>query len=132
MWKLSFLAVIWTIWKESEQCFDGRPVDYLQLVDRVMLIVASWIVRLALFWNIPMSTVMSKWKEVAFSNPVKPCMPTRWIPPPAGVFKLNFDGSAHGNPGRASLGGLVRDSNGHILFSYSALAGLCTLIKLSC
>ena len=75
-----------------------------------------------------MSIVMSKWKEVAFSNPLKPCMAHRWILP-AGVLKLNFHGSAHGNRGRAGLGSLVLDSNSQILFSYSGPARLWTFNK---
>ena len=67
---------------------------------------------------------MSNWKEVAFSNLANTCMAPRWI-----LFKLNFDGSAHGNLGRATLDGLVRDSNGHILFSYSGPADLCIVNK---
>ena len=35
-----------------------------------------------------------------------------WKPPPPGFFKLNTDGSAHGNPGMASAGGLLRDHKG--------------------
>ena len=35
-----------------------------------------------------------------------------WTPPPLGSTKLNSDGSARGNPGQASAGGLIRDSSG--------------------
>lgn len=47
----------------------------------------------------------------------------RWIPPPLGVLKLNFDGSALSHPDMAGLGSLVHNSNGNILFSYSGSAG---------
>jgi hypothetical protein len=35
-----------------------------------------------------------------------------WTPPPFGFFKLNTDGSALGNLGIASVGDLIRDSDG--------------------
>lgn len=35
----------------------------------------------------------------------------RWNKPGGRWFKLNLDGSSLGNPGRASVGSLIRDSN---------------------
>ena len=42
----------------------------------------------------------------------------RGLPPSAGSFKLNVDGSALTNPGKAGFGGLIRDEDG------SCIAGL--------
>ena len=80
MCKLLFLAVIWTIWKERNQwCFKGRSVDYLQLVERVRFTVASWSAPLSPFQNIPMISVFSNWKVVAFSNPVNLCIAPAYV-----------------------------------------------------
>ena len=38
----------------------------------------------------------------------------RWNEPSSGWYKLNTDGLALGNLGRASGGGLIRDSNGFV------------------
>lgn len=90
MWKLSFLAMIWTIWKErNECCFEGRSSDYWHLVERVRFRVALWIAPLSQFRNIPL---------------VKMCISPRWIPPPVGVYKPTFDKSDLGNPGMATIG----------------------------
>ena len=43
-----------------------------------------------------------------------PSSPTMWLTPPLGVFKLNFNGASHGNPGLTSFGGLCRDHDGWI------------------
>lgn len=88
-------------------------------------VVASWIALLPIFQNIPLTMVLSDWKEVAFSNLVMFCIAPWWIPPPFGILKLNFDGSACGNPGMAGIGGLMRDSNDDTLFSNSGSAGFC-------
>lgn len=42
-----------------------------------------------------------------------------WKPPPPSFFKLNTDGSARGNPGMASVGGLLRDHRGAWVGSFS-------------
>lgn len=42
-----------------------------------------------------------------------------WKPPPPSFFKLNTDGSARGNPGMASVGGLLRDPRGAWVGSFS-------------
>ena len=35
-----------------------------------------------------------------------PSSPASWLAPPPDVFKLNFDGVSHDNPGQAGFGGL--------------------------
>ena len=49
-----------------------------------------------------------------------------WAPPPSGVFKLNFDLAAKGNPGVASAGGVIRDSEGTIIRTYVGSIGNST------
>ena len=57
--------------------------------------------------------------ELKFSLPQKVDKPPKesiligWKPPSTGFLKLNTDGSALGNPGPTSAGGLIRDSNGN-------------------
>ena len=43
---------------------------------------------------------------------IKEVVLVRWNSPSIWWYKLNLDGSSLGNPGRASGGGLIRDSNG--------------------
>ncbi|KAK3156152.1 hypothetical protein QOZ80_2AG0103510 [Eleusine coracana subsp. coracana] len=44
----------------------------------------------------------------------------RWTPPPPGCFKLNFDGSVlHDGSGRATIGGVLRDCTGRIVFAFA-------------
>ena len=42
-------------------------------------------------------------------HPSKICIPVAWHKPSLRWAKLNTDGSALGNPGRASGGGVIRD-----------------------
>jgi hypothetical protein len=49
-----------------------------------------------------------------------------WIPPPPGFSKLNTDGSSCNNPGLASAGGLLRDSNDNWISGYYIKIGFTT------
>ena len=50
-------------------------------------------------------------------------VPVAWQKPPFGWAKLNTDGSALGNPGRAGGGDVIRDHSGHWIKGYSHALG---------
>ncbi|KAL0444097.1 UNVERIFIED_CONTAM: putative ribonuclease H protein [Sesamum latifolium] len=50
----------------------------------------------------------------------------RWQSPKVGWFKLNCDGAAKGNPGQAGAGGVVRDSQGRLIFALYEYLGVKT------
>ncbi|XP_073273383.1 uncharacterized protein [Primulina huaijiensis] len=53
----------------------------------------------------------------------------RWLRPPFGCFKLNVDGSSRGSPGASTVGGVVRDSSGHVVVSFSEFIGVGTNVR---
>lgn len=61
--------------------------------------------------GVPSSMILMNWKEIAFSSFTPLNCHTVWLPLPPGRFKLNFDGSAMGNPSNAGFGGVIRESN---------------------
>ena len=52
----------------------------------------------------------------------------RWERPPLGWFKLNTDGAAFGNPGRAGGGGVIRDREGRWVKGFARSIGFTTSI----
>lgn len=75
MWKVTFLATIWTIWKERNmQCFEGKSSNEVLLVDKVNFLVASWITPLPRFQDIPIAAILRNWKKVGFSSLAKSCI----------------------------------------------------------
>ena len=44
---------------------------------------------------------------------------TRWLPPPEGVYKANFDAAFFGSSGTVGIGVVVRDSKGEIIAALS-------------
>ena len=54
----------------------------------------------------------------------KVCRVGRWQPPPDAILKINIDGSSHGNPGKAGVGGIVRDMDDNVIFIFSIHKGV--------
>ncbi|XP_075497854.1 uncharacterized protein LOC142535307 [Primulina tabacum] len=50
----------------------------------------------------------------------------RWLRPPFGCFKLNVDGSSRGSPGDSTVGGVVRDSSGHVTLAHDVCILVCS------
>lgn len=46
-----------------------------------------------------------------------------WRPPELGTLKLNYDGTAKGNPGQVGFGGVFRNSKGEIIWIYEGNIG---------
>ncbi|KAK3224489.1 hypothetical protein Dsin_011514 [Dipteronia sinensis] len=58
------------------------------------------------------------------SMPLKTSKIENWIPPLLDSLKSNEDVSARGSPGRAGIGGVLRDSKGKILCTFSDHIGI--------
>ncbi|GKV38468.1 hypothetical protein SLEP1_g46380 [Rubroshorea leprosula] len=52
-----------------------------------------------------------------------------WEKPPEGYCKLNTDGSAHGNPGLASAGGVIRDHMGRWIVGFACKIGYASCLR---
>ncbi|XP_077215805.1 uncharacterized protein LOC143850438 [Tasmannia lanceolata] len=76
--------------------------------------------------NFLCSIVLSSagWLTICNKGSSKLKISQRWLPPPDGMIKLNFDGSSIGNPGDAGIGGLCRNSKGDVLWAFSGPIGV--------
>lgn len=87
--------------------------------------VATRVSVLPEFKGTSIDSMMSSWSETVLSSPWSTKFLPRWSPPILGVLKLNVDGSARGNLGLTGIGGIIRDSSGSSLLSFSGLSGFC-------
>lgn len=59
MWRLSFLAIVWAIWKEkNSRCFEGRSSTMGDVVEKARLNVAIWASILSMFRGLPFDTIL--------------------------------------------------------------------------
>ena len=57
------------------------------------------------------------------NSPSPSHLPTKWIPPPVNMIKLNFNGASKGNPGNSGFGGIFKDHQGAPLLSFFGSEG---------
>lgn len=132
MWEVSFLAQVWSIWiwkERNRRCFEGLSSNDNRLGEKMKHLVATWASCLPHFKGILANSILHNWKEVFFSYPHRQRITDRWLPPPSGVLKLNFDGRDLGNSGMASVRGVIRNEEGRILLSYLGPAGVRSINK---
>jgi len=73
-------------------------------------------------WNLDLNVSSN-----ASVNPSKrSTSPKSWSPPAHNTFKLNFDGTAKGNPGPAGYGGVIRRHTGEVAQIYYGTLGIDT------
>jgi hypothetical protein len=110
-WRNTFPIIAWTIWKARNKTTMEGVLFYPILT----LTIAKSLV-IDLFFSLPKKDPHVQFHIKFFS----------WTPPPLGSTKLNSDGSARGNSGQASAGGLIRDSSGNWINGYTRNIGFTT------
>ncbi|XP_077249384.1 uncharacterized protein LOC143888881 [Tasmannia lanceolata] len=68
--------------------------------------------------------MLRNWNRIISERPLRKSISPRWIAPPAGWFKLNFDGSSFGNPRPAGIGRVLRNELGDEIMSFSIPIGV--------
>ena len=90
-----FAFTVWTIWTQRNQVRSQQPCCSL---DHLSLLAAE---RLAEYRAILPPT-----------PPSRPHRRTRWKPPPAEIFKINFDGAVFVEENYSGVGVIVQDGEG--------------------
>ncbi|XP_075480593.1 uncharacterized protein LOC142521250 [Primulina tabacum] len=124
--------VLWFLWmarndaKHRQLRISGETVksqilSYLRLAHAVFIVKPK-------HWLGAFEAARSLGIFVAFQRTHRLAI-VRWLCPPPGCFKLNVDGSSRGNPGESSVGGVVRDSSGRVVLSFSEFIGVGTNVR---
>ncbi|KAH0644828.1 hypothetical protein KY284_032712 [Solanum tuberosum] len=117
------IFICWNLWKNRcSKKYGGKQFN----IARVKFAVFKDIIKL-LHVVFPYISWPSSWKNLCIL--IEQCYHdtkvtlVQWIKPSDAWVKLNTDRSALSNPGKIGAGGILRDSNGKLLFTYSAPLG---------
>ncbi|KAI9199097.1 hypothetical protein LWI28_027397 [Acer negundo] len=92
--KIAFLTICWSIWEARNALVFKQEV--------AMVVMVAETVR----WRVNQRSCIS-----------------RWCPPSEDVLKFNVNGSSKGNPGPASIGGILRNHDGDSICIFSIFLG---------
>lgn len=119
----------WCLWKERNNWIfkdtERSPKEFFGIGSRIITESTSLFIwkppdkapterdiKMEKYWNIKLEiNSFENFKSLARRNVV-------WNPPGVGWFKLNFDGVTKGNPGMASIGGVIRDCKGNFVVGF--------------
>ncbi|KAL4355424.1 hypothetical protein GQ457_06G013310 [Hibiscus cannabinus] len=107
-WKLVFSSILWHTWKNrNDAIFTGISSTFEQVFSRGI----AW----ANYYN-------DDWMTGALDTH-STMIPTPWSNPKPGCFCSNIDGAVSLNSGKATIGGLLRDTAGNFVFGFSKFIG---------
>eukprot|EP00268_Persea_americana_P068029 TRINITY_DN9427_c0_g3_i1.p1 TRINITY_DN9427_c0_g3~~TRINITY_DN9427_c0_g3_i1.p1 ORF type:complete len:256 (+),score=22.30 TRINITY_DN9427_c0_g3_i1:1157-1924(+) len=126
LWRMLLSAILWSIWKErNNRIFKGTFSSLSNLVDLITMRIAGWALIRKEFSNFSIDDITVNWEACMGCGPSKMRIYVHWSPSPIGMLKFNVDGAARGKPGPASIGGVLRNSRGEVLFMFSKSVGVC-------
>lgn len=139
IWKCVPGFITWTTWKERNRRIFMEEVRSIDLAKESIISNIKQLIQVKGKTNTnekPTAQylrILKRFQLEASSNPplgVNRAQPTtqsqRWLRPPEGSLKLNFDGASRGNPGAAGIGGVIRNQDGDIIHIYCRALGVCT------
>ncbi|KAJ8760048.1 hypothetical protein K2173_010904 [Erythroxylum novogranatense] len=117
-WPLVFGVVLWKLWIwRNERCFTPGA-SHNHLIGEIFSLVRDALLARQLLRDVsPPSARPRRLLEVSWSKPSE------------GLVNLSTDGSAKGNPGLATAGGLLRDAGGRWLVGFGALLEHCSALQ---
>lgn len=130
LWDVVPAMIVWQIWREQNaRIFKGKPSSVEQVIWKVETgvcehlngksmvskysFISAWDRKMAIAWPMLRPPIEKQLKTKGSRAQAK------WLLPPKGRLKLNFDGASKGNSGLSGAGFIVRDENGKMLLVVS-------------
>ncbi|KAK2654158.1 hypothetical protein Ddye_014014 [Dipteronia dyeriana] len=121
-WSSMFYAIVWSIWEaRNHMVFKGLTVELSLVIDSVRFKVAWWFKHHGKGSTEPITILMENLEICCCeASHMKVVTAKKWRPPPEGSLKFNVDRSFIVETGKAGIGGILRNSKGEVLCSFSA------------
>ncbi|XP_019241016.1 PREDICTED: uncharacterized protein LOC109221004 [Nicotiana attenuata] len=109
-------VIVWELWKRRNSYKHGDTVT----VNRVIYQVSNTMQSLVKFKKPNLQNVPHKWPDLLYMLesylPRLKYTKVLWECPKSGWIKVNTDGASKGNPGRSSIGYVLRNEKGDIVY----------------
>lgn len=122
LWQISWVATVWSIWLErNNRCFRNKVSSIGDLSNLIRWRSALRAIVLPKFRSYS-AGVVQELVDVNKDHPNILSMRISWQPPPRGVLKQNFDGSAHGAPASSGMDWVIKNDRNESLPAFSGPA----------
>lgn len=120
-------GVIWEIWKERNQrIFEDRKREVSRVVNSILVEVCLWLMVTKEFQDGVRMDFMRDWVTcISYALHGNGMISKKWVPPPFGRYKLNFEGAD-----QLDLGVLLGIAKGMLSRFVAVLLGAVILRKL--
>ncbi|XP_019232503.1 PREDICTED: uncharacterized protein LOC109213197 [Nicotiana attenuata] len=109
-------VIVWELWKRRNSYKHGEAVT----VDRVIYQISTTMQSLVQLRKPSLQQVPHRWPELLHMLesylPKLSFTKVLWECPKAGWIKVNTDGASRGNPGRSSIGFVLRNEEGDLIY----------------
>ncbi|XP_042483247.1 uncharacterized protein LOC122063611 [Macadamia integrifolia] len=125
-WSMGLVIVADNVWTEkNSRRYGSRFLSPFYVYDKIKRVYQDS--KISISDRLPhISDIMCCRRLGLIINPKCPPEPLEifWCKPPSGWTKLNVDGSSMGNPGRAGIGGVIRNDLGAMIGSFKNFIGI--------
>ncbi|KAL8158946.1 LOW QUALITY PROTEIN: hypothetical protein V2J09_000483 [Rumex salicifolius] len=118
-WSTLFGNTIWYVWKHRNRVVFEQAQD-----DAARLVKCIWAASLEYI-----TVNQGRRRALALQATTNVNRPVHWSPPPAGWVKLNVDACSRGNPGPATIGGILRSNSGDANLCFSGNVGSYSALR---
>ncbi|XP_011624478.1 uncharacterized protein LOC105420885 [Amborella trichopoda] len=127
LWNIFRGSLLWGVWlKRNRKTFESVAVDLATLKNKILLYTWNWFRITKKGCGTSRMDVDENLDQLISLRFIKVRPRSSWQPPLSGCFKLNVDGSFIGNPSRARVGGVCRDTSGNLALCFARPCGDAT------
>lgn len=114
-----------SLWKKRNMRIFERVKDVWVVCDSILCEVRLWMLVVKEYSDFSLNDMMRDWCVCIWMfAPSNVLVLSNWVPPPDGVFKLNFDGSYLGYPSEARYRCIIQDGSGKVIWVCCDLVGI--------
>ena len=127
LWRIIHFSILWSIWKERNgRTFNIKELTWVNLLSVAQVRIVKWACARKEFSDMKIDNFMQGWSDCLKKSKLKKKRKVSWCITLTStrVLKFNVDGVARGKQGLASIGGVLRNHKGEVMYMFSKHVGI--------